>query len=133
MYVCMYTYVRVWLVGQCAILILSIHFLRLLTEQLDLRRAVTLIEPLRDLASQDPGATGSMVPRYVAILRDADELTARLKQQPKRLDRLLGMLGDLFIDFHTFKGANFKPRIQDLLEAVDQGRSEDELIAEFSS
>ena len=122
-----------------------------MAEQLDLERAVALIDPIRDLASQADSSHG-LAPRYASILRDADELLARHRAQPGRLGalrpgaprgrrhadpmptgRLLGMLTDLFIDFHAFKGANFKARVPDLLAAVEDHASAEQLVEQFCS
>ncbi len=43
-------------------------------------------------------------PRLVELLQNASALTKKLEENPKRLELLFGVVSDLFIDFHLFKG-----------------------------
>lgn len=54
------------------------------------------------------------------------------KQQPRQLEYLHGIVKDLFIDFHKFKGSNVKnrlPQLENLLRNYDM----DSLIHFISS
>ena len=42
------------------------------------------------------------------------------KKQPARLERLYGMITDLYIDYNKFKGQNVKNKVPMLLEILDK-------------
>lgn len=59
-------------------------------------------------------------PEYAYILENSDSLMTQFKRQPAHLERLYGMITDLFIDQHKFKGVNVKSRVPALLEVLDK-------------
>lgn len=60
-----------------------------------------------------------MSPEYRQILEDADALQSEYKRQPCHLERLYGMITDLYIDKFKFKGHNVKGKVPALLEVLD--------------
>lgn len=54
------------------------------------------------------------------ILENAVSLEAQFKRQPARLERLYGMVTDLYIDHNKFKGHNVKNKVPQLLEILDK-------------
>ncbi|XP_064637282.1 Bardet-Biedl syndrome 7 protein homolog isoform X2 [Lineus longissimus] len=86
--------------------------------QLLLAKKVQLIDALKELQVHE-NDTSFMSPEYQQILKDADSLQAEYKRQPCHLERLYGMITDLFIDKFKFKGQNVKTRVPVLLEVLD--------------
>ncbi|XP_048774154.1 Bardet-Biedl syndrome 7 protein homolog isoform X3 [Ostrea edulis] len=86
--------------------------------QLLLAKKVQLIDGLKELQVHE-NDTSFMSPEYKQILEDAEELQAEFKRQPCHLERLYGMITDLYIDKFKFKGQNVKGRVPALLEVLD--------------
>lgn len=86
--------------------------------QLLLAKKVQLIDALKELQVHENDTT-FMSPEYRQILEDAEELQAEFKRQPCHLERLYGMITDLYIDKFKFKGQNVKGRVPALLEVLD--------------
>lgn len=86
--------------------------------QLLLAKKIQLIDGLRELQSNE-GDLSFMAAEYKQILADADRLMAEFKKQPCHLERLYGMITDLFIDMYKFKGQNVKSKVPMLLECLD--------------
>ncbi|XP_072040568.1 BBSome complex member BBS7-like [Amphiura filiformis] len=86
--------------------------------QLLLAKKVQLIDALKELEIHE-GNLDFMSPEYRQILEDADKLQTEYKKQPCHLERLYGMITDLFIDKFKFKGSNVKTKVPQLLEVLD--------------
>ncbi|XP_022086868.1 Bardet-Biedl syndrome 7 protein homolog [Acanthaster planci] len=86
--------------------------------QLLLAKKVQLIDALKELQIHE-GDLEFLSPEYRQILGDADTLQAEYKKQPCHLERLYGMITDLFIDKFKFKGTNVKTKVPQLLEVLD--------------
>ncbi|CAH1777872.1 unnamed protein product [Owenia fusiformis] len=86
--------------------------------QLLLAKKVQLIDALKELQVHEQDIS-FMSPEYQQILKDADKLQEEYKKQPCHLERLYGMITDLFIDKYKFKGQNVKSRVPHLLEVLD--------------
>ncbi|CAH2300645.1 Bardet-Biedl syndrome 7 isoform X1 [Pelobates cultripes] len=86
--------------------------------QLLLAKKVHLIDALKELQIHE-GNTDFLIPEYRAILEDAEKLQEEYKKQPAHLERLYGMITDLFIDKFKFKGTNVKTKVPLLLEILD--------------
>ncbi|XP_071527283.1 BBSome complex member BBS7-like isoform X2 [Panulirus ornatus] len=99
-----------------------VHALHLLHPRLEaqlmLAKQVSLIEALRELGSHEAD-TSFLSPEYQHILDNADELQAQYRKQPCHLERLYGMITDLYIDKYKFRGVNVKSRVPQLLEILD--------------
>ncbi|XP_043917464.1 Bardet-Biedl syndrome 7 protein [Protopterus annectens] len=98
------------------------HTLRLihpkLESQLLLAKKVQLIDALKELQVHE-GNTDFLIPEYRSILEKSDHLLEEYKKQPAHLERLYGMITDLFIDKFKFKGTNVKTKVPLLLEILD--------------
>ncbi|KAK3724948.1 hypothetical protein QZH41_017162, partial [Actinostola sp. cb2023] len=70
--------------------------------QLLLAKKVQLIDALKELQVHEKDI-GFFAPEYISILEDADKLQAEYKKQPCHLERLYGMITDLYIDKFKFK------------------------------
>ncbi|XP_061441181.1 Bardet-Biedl syndrome 7 protein isoform X1 [Rhineura floridana] len=85
--------------------------------QLILAKKVELIDALKELQAHE-GNTDFLIPEYRSILEEAEELLKEHKKQPTSLERLYGMITDLFIDKFKFKGTNVKTKVPLLLEIL---------------
>uniref|UniRef100_H3D688 Bardet-Biedl syndrome 7 protein homolog n=1 Tax=Tetraodon nigroviridis TaxID=99883 RepID=H3D688_TETNG len=86
--------------------------------QLLLARKVQLIDALKELQVHE-GNADFLIPEYRSILDEAANLLEEYKKQPAHLERLYGMITDLFIDKFKFKGQNVKTKVSSLLEILD--------------
>ncbi|OXB84790.1 UNVERIFIED_CONTAM: hypothetical protein H355_015912 [Colinus virginianus] len=111
------------------------HTLKLIHPKLEyqqlLAKKVHLIDALRELQVQE-GNVDFLVPEYRKILEEADQLLEEYKKQPAHLERLYGMITDLFIDKFKFRGTNVKSKVPLLLELLD-GCEQERLIAFFEA
>ncbi|XP_059821054.1 Bardet-Biedl syndrome 7 protein isoform X2 [Hypanus sabinus] len=89
-----------------------------LEHQLLLAKKVQLIDALKELQVYE-GNVDFLIPEYRSILEEADNLLEEFKKQPAHLERLYGMITDLFIDKFKFKGTNVKTKVPLLLEILD--------------
>ncbi|XP_072898956.1 Bardet-Biedl syndrome 7 protein isoform X2 [Hemitrygon akajei] len=89
-----------------------------LEHQLLLAKKVQLIDALKELQVYE-GNVDFLIPEYRSILEEADSLLEEYKKQPAHLERLYGMITDLFIDKFKFKGTNVKTKVPLLLEILD--------------
>ncbi|XP_073459579.1 BBSome complex member BBS7 isoform X2 [Aquarana catesbeiana] len=98
------------------------HTLRMIHPKLEyqllLAKKVHLIDALKELQVHE-GNTDFLIPEYRSILDEADKLQEEYKKQPAHLERLYGMITDLFIDKFKFKGTNVKTKVPLLLEILD--------------
>ncbi|KDR14735.1 Bardet-Biedl syndrome 7 protein homolog isoform X2 [Zootermopsis nevadensis] len=101
-----------------------VHTLQLLHPklkvQLALSKQVSLLEALRELETHDAESLECLLPEYKQILKNEKELLTQYKRQPAHLDRLYGMITDLYIDRHKFKGINVKGKVPQLIEILDK-------------
>ncbi|XP_029367907.1 BBSome complex member BBS7 isoform X1 [Echeneis naucrates] len=89
-----------------------------LQHQLLLARKVQLIDALKELQVHE-GNADFLIPEYRNILDESANLLEEYKKQPAHLERLYGMITDLFIDKFKFKGQNVKTKVSSLLEILD--------------
>ncbi|XP_076319589.1 BBSome complex member BBS7-like isoform X2 [Tachypleus tridentatus] len=89
-----------------------------LEEQLLLAKKVQLIEALKDLQLHEHD-TSALTPEYQDILDNAEHLQKEFKRQPCHLERLYGMITDLYIDVYKFQGVNVKSKVPALLQILD--------------
>ncbi|CAI5784418.1 Bardet-Biedl syndrome 7 protein isoform X1 [Podarcis lilfordi] len=99
--------------------------------QLMLAKKVELLDALKELQAHE-GNTDFLIPEYRSILEEAEELLKEHKKQPTSLERLYGMITDLFIDKFKFKGTNVKTKVPLLLEILGS-YDQKALIAFFDS
>uniref|UniRef100_A0A3B4YF00 Bardet-Biedl syndrome 7 n=1 Tax=Seriola lalandi dorsalis TaxID=1841481 RepID=A0A3B4YF00_SERLL len=86
--------------------------------QLLLAKKVQLIDALKELQVHE-GNADFLIPEYRNILDESANLLEEYKKQPAHLERLYGMITDLFIDKFKFKGQNVKTKVSSLLEILD--------------
>ncbi|EGD79408.1 hypothetical protein PTSG_09820 [Salpingoeca rosetta] len=89
-----------------------------LEHQIDLMRKVEIIQTLKELETQE-GGRESLSAEYRAILEHAAELMAEYESQPCQLERLYGVVTDLFIDKCKALGLNGKPHLVTLTAILD--------------
>ncbi|XP_062281437.1 Bardet-Biedl syndrome 7 protein-like [Scomber scombrus] len=86
--------------------------------QLLLAKKVQLIDALKELQVQE-GNADFLIPEYRSILDDSTILLEEYKKHSAHLERLYGMITDLFIDKFQFKGRNVKTKVSSLLGILD--------------
>ncbi|XP_048365921.1 Bardet-Biedl syndrome 7 protein [Sphaerodactylus townsendi] len=99
--------------------------------QLMLAKKVELIDALKELQTHE-GNMDFLIPEYRNIVEEADQLLKEHEKQPASLERLYGMITDLFIDKFKFKGTNVKTKVPLLLEILGS-YDQDALLAFFDS
>jgi Bardet-Biedl syndrome 7 protein len=99
------------------------HMLHLLypklEEQLTLAKNIQLIEALQEIKIHEGGDVSFLSPQCQLILDHATSLQEEIKRQPSMIDRLYALITDLFMDRATFKGANVKHKVPELLSLLD--------------
>lgn len=109
------------------------NFLRLLhsklTYTLSLARKVELIEALKEIKLQD-GAMGFLAPEYKEIIDNSDKIQREFKNRPRALEMLYGLITDLYVDKHKFKGRSVQHRIPQLMTLLER-YNYDEVVAYF--
>lgn len=73
----------------------------------------------------------TLTDEYMEIIENERVIAEEYKMQPSYLDRLYGMITDLFIDKYKFKGLNVKNKISSLLEVLDKDKYSYEKLLEF--
>ncbi|KAF6035090.1 BBS7 [Bugula neritina] len=91
------------------------HTLTLLHPKLEYQ----LLLAKKELQANEDSNLDFMSPEYRQILENAEQLQLEYKKQPCHLERLYGMITDLFIDKFKFKGVNVKSKVPQLLEILD--------------
>ena len=86
--------------------------------QLGLARKVHLIEALKEVKMQEADSS-YMSPEYLQVLEDAAEIQKQHKQSPRALEALSGIITDLYVDMHKFRGRDMKHKIPDLMRLLD--------------
>lgn len=69
---------------------------------------------------------------YRDILNKGEELEENHRSMPRQLDKLYGILTDLYIDKFKFQGQNVKSHVPELLRILDKCDL-DEIIAFFEN
>ena len=86
--------------------------------QLLLAKRVQLIDGLKELVTYE-GDNTFLTEEYQDILANADKFVEEFKKQPCHLERLYGMITDLYIDRYKFKGLNVKNKVSQLINLLD--------------
>ncbi|XP_047121866.1 Bardet-Biedl syndrome 7 protein homolog isoform X3 [Schistocerca piceifrons] len=89
-----------------------------LEEQQKMAHEMSLLEALHELRERESGWEQSLLPEYRELLAAEKEVQLRYSQHPQQLERLYGLVSDLYIDRHKFKGQNVKGKIPQLLEIL---------------
>ncbi|CAG0925348.1 unnamed protein product [Notodromas monacha] len=113
-----------------------IHALSLMSPKLQahlkLSKQVQLIDGLKEIELHESDIS-FLDSEYQEILKNADQLKAQYNKQPCYLDRLYGMITDLYIDQYKFQGVNVKSRVPLLLDLLDNNYSLDSLTEFFQA
>ncbi|XP_046853164.1 Bardet-Biedl syndrome 7 protein homolog [Xenia sp. Carnegie-2017] len=99
-----------------------LHTLQLIHPKLEyqllLAKKIQLIDGLKELEMHE-NDVGFLAPEYKQILEESEKLQEEYKKQPCHLERLYGMVTDLYIDKFKFMGMNVKNKVPNLLEVLD--------------
>ncbi|KAK5643844.1 hypothetical protein RI129_007689 [Pyrocoelia pectoralis] len=99
------------------------HILKLIDPKLQshakLSKEVLLLDALHELGVNDTETVQALSTKYQVLLEKEKELRAEFSNQPAYLDRLYGIITDLYIDYYKFKGVSVKSRIPKLLTILD--------------
>ena len=74
--------------------------------------------------SINENSTTFLTQEYQEILENADKLKEEYKRSPSHLERLYGMITDLFIDKYKFAGQNVKNKIPNLIEKLGKNTNQ---------
>lgn len=96
-----------------------------------LAKKVHLIDALKELSINE-SSVSFLTPDYQEILENADKYKEEYKKSPSHLERLYGMITDLYIDKYKFNGQNVKNKVPALIEKLDN-YDPDELINFFKN
>mmetsp|Transcript_26862 Transcript_26862/g.33595 ORF Transcript_26862/g.33595 Transcript_26862/m.33595 type:complete len:726 (-) Transcript_26862:330-2507(-) len=95
-----------------------------LQRQLQLARQVELIDAIKEIHMQEDDNQW-MFEEYCEILKNADAIRAEFKDRPRALEFLSGIITDLFVDQHKFRGHDVKHKIPDLHAILRNYKYED--------
>ncbi|EEB11524.1 conserved hypothetical protein [Pediculus humanus corporis] len=103
-----------------------------LEHQLSLVNKMKILESMSEL-DLNPIKSGEILltDEFTEIINKEKEIINEYKMQPAYLDRLYGMVTDLFIDKNKFKGINVKNKIPTLLEILDNDNYSYEKLYDF--
>jgi Bardet-Biedl syndrome 7 protein len=93
--------------------------------------AIKIFPIIKELAVNE-NSTSFLTPEYQEILENAERYKLEYKRSPSHLERLYGMITDLYIDKFKFIGINVKNKVPLLIEKLDNYDPE-ELIKFFQS
>lgn len=97
------------------------HILKLLDPklqyQVSLANKFHMIDALKEVQLQE-GGDKFLSEDYKQILRDAEKLKTEFSRQPLHLERLHGMIADIYIDSYQFKGQDVKKNIGQLMTVL---------------
>jgi Bardet-Biedl syndrome 7 protein len=99
------------------------HFCKIvhpkLLYQLNLTGQSALIEGLKEIRMQEDDLS-FLSDEYRAILEEETRIVAEIKEQPRQLDYIHGIIKDFFVDWHKFKGSNVKHMLSAIDQVLDQ-------------
>jgi Bardet-Biedl syndrome 7 protein len=88
-----------------------------LNATLALSRQMELLEALREIRTGDDSFLSDA---HRAILEEADTIKRRARDRPQLLEMLFGVITDLYIDVHKFKGRSVSHRCPELMELLSR-------------
>ncbi|KAI3389958.1 hypothetical protein SNEBB_008011 [Seison nebaliae] len=110
----------------------------LLQHQKDLLRKKQMIEPIREIIQHERierpevKAEECLSKQFLHLYQHSDEVEEEAERSPSHLQRLFGMITDLYIDQHKMHGTNVKSRINEL-NSILENYSFDQLLSFFLS
>ncbi|XP_053670850.1 Bardet-Biedl syndrome 7 protein-like [Anopheles nili] len=90
-----------------------------------------LAQALIDLDIRDDEEFNTLSEEYRSLISNQQEIGIEFRKQPTILNRIYGILTDLYIDKFKFKGVNVKTKLPQLIELLDN-YSYDELVQFYS-
>lgn len=100
-----------------------IHYLRLihpkLTYTLGLAQKVDLIDALKEIKLQE-GDTSFLAPEYTEVIEHGARFKREFQNQPRALEMLYGLVTDLFVDKHKFRGRDVQHKIPALVSLLQR-------------
>jgi len=94
------------------------HFLQLLHPMLDYQKKLTdkvgMLDALKELSMQEGEDGQALSAEHKETLDKADQLLAEHKLQPRKLEFLHGILDNLYVNRHKFRGNNVRGKLPDL-------------------
>uniref|UniRef100_A0A182K4S1 RWD domain-containing protein n=1 Tax=Anopheles christyi TaxID=43041 RepID=A0A182K4S1_9DIPT len=90
-----------------------------------------LTQALLDLDIRDDEEFNTLSEEYRSLIRNQQAIGAEFRKQPTILNRIYGILTDLYIDKFKFKGVNVKMKLPQLIELLEN-YSYDELVQFYS-
>uniref|UniRef100_A0A8W7PJF4 Bardet-Biedl syndrome 7 protein homolog n=1 Tax=Anopheles coluzzii TaxID=1518534 RepID=A0A8W7PJF4_ANOCL len=90
-----------------------------------------LAQALLDLDIRDDDEFNTLSEEYRSLIRNQQTIGAEFRKQPTILNRIYGILTDLYIDKFKFKGVNVKTKLPQLIELLEN-YSYDELVQFYS-
>lgn len=97
----------------------------------ELIRNYEILQALLELNVQNDDEFELLSDKYKNILRDKQNLEEKFKIQSFKLDRLIGILTDFYIDKNKFKGINVKQKLETLMEALGSSYTSETLLQVF--
>lgn len=86
---------------------------------INLTKQYKLLQSLIDLDIRNSDEKQALCEQYREILDNQKTITENYKKDPTLIERLYGLLTDLYIDRFKFKGINVKNKIEKLIELLD--------------
>uniref|UniRef100_A0A182QGI9 Bardet-Biedl syndrome 7 protein homolog n=1 Tax=Anopheles farauti TaxID=69004 RepID=A0A182QGI9_9DIPT len=90
-----------------------------------------LSQALLDLDIRDDDEFNTLAEDYRALIRNQQTIGTEFRKQPTILNRIYGILTDLYIDKFKFKGVNVKTKLPQLIELLEN-YDYDELVQFYS-
>lgn len=90
---------------------------------IDLKRNHTLLQALLELNVQNDDEFELLSDEYKNLLQSKQTLEEKFKRESTNLDRLIGILTDIYIDKNKFKGISVKHKLESVFEALKNYKS----------
>ncbi|KAL9702503.1 hypothetical protein quinque_006021 [Culex quinquefasciatus] len=78
-----------------------------------------ILQALIDLDIRNDDEFGTLSQEYQDLLKNQRQIEAEFKKQPTILNRIYGILTDLYIDKFKFKGVNVKTKLPQLIDLLE--------------
>ncbi|KAK4887270.1 hypothetical protein RN001_003541 [Aquatica leii] len=100
------------------------HILQLIDPKLQahakLSHQILLLNALHELSVNEEETINALSAEYKNLLEDEKRLRLEYSSSPSYLDRLYGVVTDLYIDYYKFKGVSVKSKIPKLLTILEK-------------
>ncbi|KAF5285041.1 hypothetical protein FQR65_LT02353 [Abscondita terminalis] len=100
------------------------HILQLIDPKLQahgkLAKKILLLNALHELSVNEEETLNALSTEYKTLLENEKTLRTEYSSSPAYLDRLYGIVTDLYIDYHKLKGVSVKSKIPKLLSILEK-------------